>query len=55
VIKLANKDLKNRHPFSNSINNDLWKKLNEINQNTGVPLSKLLDKAIELLVKESTK
>ena len=55
MIILANKDLKTRHPFSNSINNELWIKLNEINKETQIPISKLLDKAIELLVKESAK
>lgn len=52
---MANKDLKTRHPFSNSLNNDLWDKLNKMNKETQIPLSKLLDKAVELLLKESTK
>ena len=52
VIKLANKDLKNRHPFSNSLDNDLWKKFDELSKETGVNKSKLLDKAIELLLNE---
>ncbi|MGR2714864.1 ribbon-helix-helix domain-containing protein [Clostridium butyricum] len=52
MIKLANKDLKNRHPFSNSLDNDLWKKFDELSKETGVNKSKLLDKAIELLLKE---
>ena len=52
MINLANKDLKNRHPFSNSIDNDLWLKLKELADTTGIPMSKLLDKATELLLKE---
>ncbi|MEQ3340192.1 ribbon-helix-helix domain-containing protein [Clostridium butyricum] len=52
MIKLANKDLKNRHPFSNSLDNDLWKKFDELSKETGVNKSKLLDKAIELLLNE---
>lgn len=49
---MANKDLKNRHPFSNSLDNDLWKKFDELSKETGVNKSKLLDKAIELLLNE---
>lgn len=52
---MANKDLKNRHPFSNSIDNNLWLKFKELTDETKVPMSKLLDKAIELLLKESNK
>ena len=52
---MANKDLKNRHAFSNSLDNKLWEKITEINKNTGIPLSKLLDKAVELLLKEHKK
>ena len=52
---MANKDLKNRHPFSNSINNELWKKFDKLSEDTGINKSKLLDKAIELLLKEYSK
>lgn len=52
---MANKDLKNRHPFSNSIDNELWNKLKSLADETKVPLSKLLDTAVELLLKESEK
>lgn len=52
---MANKDLKNRHPFSNSIDNDLWLKFKELADESKIPMSKLLDKAIDLLIKESAK
>lgn len=47
---MANKDLKNRHPFSNSIDNELWNKLKSLAYETKVPLSKLLDEAVKLLL-----
>ena len=52
---MANKDLKNRTPISNAVNTELLNKLKEYSKETGVPISKLLDKAIELLLKESAK
>ncbi len=54
VINLANKDLKNRTPISNAVDNNLLKQLKEYSKVSGIPISKLLDKAIELLL-ESTK
>jgi hypothetical protein len=50
---MANKDLKNRHPFSNSLNNDLWDKLQTLHKETQIPISKLLDKAISLLLESA--
>lgn len=48
---MANKDLKNRTPISNAVDNELLKQLKKYSSETGIPISKLLDKAIELLLK----
>lgn len=50
---MANKDLKNRTPFSNAIDSELLKQLKEYSKKSGIPMSKLLDKAIELLLKST--
>ena len=47
--------LKNRIRISNAIDKDLYEKLKKMSEETMVPMSKLLDKAIELLLKESQK
>ena len=51
------KDLKNRTSFSNAVNTETLNKLKELSKETSIPISKLLDKAIELLLKtyENTK
>lgn len=46
-----NRGLRNRTPFSNTLRNDLMMQLKQINEDTDVPISKLLDKAVEMLVK----
>lgn len=53
VINMANKDLKNRTPFSNAVDSELLKQLKEYSKESGIPMSKLLDKAIELLLKST--
>mgnify|MGYP002775176439 CR=1 FL=1 len=54
VITLANKDLKTRTPISNAIDTELLNKLKAYSKETGIPISKLLDKSISLFL-ESTK
>ena len=44
--------LKTRTPISNSINTELFNQLKELSDKTLIPMSKLLDKSIELLLKE---
>lgn len=44
--------LKTRTPISNAVNTELLNKLKELSNETMIPMSKLLDKAIELLLKE---
>lgn len=54
MIILANKDLKTRTPISNAIDTELLNKLKAYSKETGIPISKLLDKSISLFL-ESTK
>lgn len=43
--------LKNRTRIGSAIDTSLYKKLQELSKFTKVPISKLLDEAIELLIK----
>lgn len=52
---MANKDLKTRTPISNSVKTELWNELKQFSDTTGIPLSKLLDKAIETFLKSAEK
>lgn len=47
--------LKNRTRISNAIDSELLLKLRELSKETMIPLSKLLDKGIELVLKEYKK
>ena len=42
--------LKNRTRISNAIDNEIYKQLKEYSEKTGIPISKLLDRAIILLL-----
>lgn len=44
--------LKNRTRISNAVEKELYEKLQEISKETMIPVSKLLDQAIRLLIKE---
>ena len=48
---MGNKGLKNRTPIGSAIDIGLYNKLKEYSKETGIPISKLLDKAIEGLLK----
>ncbi len=52
---MANKDLKNRTPISNAVETNLWNSLKQYSKETGIPISKLLDKSIELFLKTTKK
>ncbi|MDU6040485.1 MAG: ribbon-helix-helix domain-containing protein [Clostridium butyricum] len=52
---MANNDLKNRQRYTASFNKDLLTGLKELSKETMIPVSKLLDKGIELLLKEYDK
>lgn len=45
-------DLKNRTRIGSAIDNELLEKLKDLSKETKVPQSKLLDEAIELLLRE---
>lgn len=51
---MANKDLKTRTPIFNAVNTELLNQLKDYSKESGIPISKLLDKALSLLL-ESTK
>lgn len=44
--------LKNRTPISNAVDTKLYEELKQLSNETMIPISKLLDKAIELVLKE---
>lgn len=44
--------LKNRTRISNAVDSKLYERLQQISKETSIPVSKLLDKALILLVKE---
>ena len=48
----ANRGLVNRTAISNSLRNDLAEKFEQLHQETQIPKSKLLDKAVELLLEK---
>ena len=44
--------LKNRTPISNAVDTSLFEQLKQLSQETMIPMSKLLDRGIELVLKE---
>jgi len=50
-----NRGLKNRTPISNAVDAKLYEQLKQLSQDTMIPISKLLDKGIELVLKEYKK
>lgn len=44
--------LKNRTPISNAVDTELFEQLKQLSKDTMIPMSKLLDKGIELVLKE---
>ena len=47
------KDLTNREPVNCAVDKELNRKLIQLSKETNIPKSKLLDKAIELLLKST--
>lgn len=47
---MINRGLKNRTAISNAVDTELWEKLKAYSEETGIPISKLLDKAIVLFL-----
>ena len=50
-----NRGLKNRTAISTAIDNELYEKLKEYSENTSIPISKILDKAIKLYLESVEK
>lgn len=46
---MNNRGLKTRTPLSNTVDTKLYDKLKELSDKTRIPMSKLLDEALELL------
>jgi hypothetical protein len=47
---MANKELRTRTPISNAVETSLWERLKDYSDETGIPLSKLLDKSIAIFL-----
>jgi len=47
--------LKNRTPISNAVKTELYDELKQLSEQTMIPLSRLLDRGIELVLKEYEK
>jgi predicted DNA-binding protein len=47
-----NRGLKTRKAFSNSLDKELFKELKSLSEDTKIPMSKLLDEAVELLIEK---
>lgn len=54
-MRYSVKTHKNRKPISSSIDKELYKELDLLAQETQIPKSKLINKAIQLLIKEYKK
>ena len=52
---MGREQLKTRTPISNAIDTELLNKLKDYSKETSIPLSKLLDKAIDLFLKSVSK
>lgn len=52
---MANKELKNRTPCGSAIDTKLYDKLKAYSKETGIPISKLLDKSISLFLESIKK
>lgn len=50
-----NRGLTTRTAISNAVESSLWNKLKKYSTETGIPVSKLLDKAITLFLKSVDK
>jgi len=52
---MINRGLKNRVAISNAVNVELWNRLKAYSEETGIPISKLLDKSIKLFLESVNK
>lgn len=51
-MKPNNRGLVNRLPISSSVDKELWEKFDKLSTDTMIPKSRLLDRAIELVLIE---
>lgn len=49
---MAKKELKNRTQYTSTLTNDLYHELKKLSANSKVPISRLLDEAVQLLLEE---
>ena len=52
---MAKKVLKNRSQITSTLKNELYQDLKNLSEETDIPISKLLDKAVTLLLNEYKK
>jgi len=52
---MSNRGLKTRTAISNSIKTEIWKRLKDYSNETGIPISKLLDKSATLFLESIKK
>ena len=50
-----NRGLKNRTPISNAVDTKLYEQLKQLSNDTMIPMSKLLDRGIKLVLEEYKK
>ncbi len=50
-----NRGLKNRTPISNAVDTKLYEQLKQLSKDTMIPMSRLLDRGIALVLKEYDK
>jgi hypothetical protein len=55
IILNSKRGLKTRTPISNSVDTELLTKFKELSNETMIPISKLLDKGMSLVLKEYNK
>ena len=48
---MKNRGLTKRTAISNAVETQLWEELQQYSEETGIPISKLLDKSIQLFLK----
>lgn len=48
----VDRGLKHRTPISSTINKEIWEELVKISQETDIPISRLLDRSIKLLIEK---
>ena len=55
MIKVNGRGLKTRTPISNAVKTELYEELQKLSKDTMIPISRLMDRAIELVIEEYKK